>query len=538
MGRAGRSQAPRAASDDEHRARRRAGRRRGDGPRHVRAVALPAQRPRPGPGDRAGHRPALPARGRGAGRAGGHGAVPRRRDAVPGRAAHRHDRGRRRGGAPRARRAPGAPAARRRPAAGRRAPGGLAARRDRPGRRAARRRGDRARTRSTTACGWADASPPSRSRSPSASASPTSWTGCARARTPSAPDGADAAPPLSSVGVAAGVVGCLAGVAYGEHALTDLARPPAGRGAARAARALAAGRPRGLPRRAGGRRLRGLAPGDAADRGDDVGRRARDRAGRGPSGGCPPTVSGGPGSLVSWAGMGRDGRLHALASVRPQPLAEPPGRRAGPVDRDRHGHARARRPRAGVRRAGQRADAARAGRPGDGRAGADRRAGPVAARPRLPHRHRLRQLRRRRRAAVPRARRRRHRDPAVLAPPVAAVARHGARGPGAEPAAVAADPPAPPRPARPPPAGRAVRREPRRAHQPGRLPALGNARPRRDGHRPGAVDRDAVRQQVDAPGHPRRPPRRRPGGRRRRQRPRPARRPRRASAAARRASCC
>jgi uncharacterized membrane protein len=38
----------------------------------------------------------------------------------------------------------------------------------------------------------------------------------------------------------------------------------------------------------------------------------------------PSTVSGSPGSLVSWAGMGRDGRLHALASVRPQPLPNRP----------------------------------------------------------------------------------------------------------------------------------------------------------------------------------------------------------------------
>jgi uncharacterized membrane protein len=38
----------------------------------------------------------------------------------------------------------------------------------------------------------------------------------------------------------------------------------------------------------------------------------------------PSTVSGGPGSLVSWAGMGRDGRLHALASVRPEPLLTRP----------------------------------------------------------------------------------------------------------------------------------------------------------------------------------------------------------------------
>ena len=60
------------------------------------------------------------------------------------------------------------------------------------------------------------------------------------------------------------------------------------------------------------------------------------------------------------------------------------------------------------------------------------------------------------------------------------------------------------------PAGRAVRREPRGAHQPGRLPALGNPGPAGAGYRPGAVDRHALRQQVDAPGHPRRPPRRRP----------------------------
>jgi uncharacterized membrane protein len=35
-------------------------------------------------------------------------------------------------------------------------------------------------------------------------------------------------------------------------------------------------------------------------------------------------VSGGPGSLVPWAGLGREGRRHALASVRPKPLVTRP----------------------------------------------------------------------------------------------------------------------------------------------------------------------------------------------------------------------
>src|SRR4029453_3951036 len=34
----------------------------------------------------------------------------------------------------------------------------------------------------------------------------------------------------------------------------------------------------------------------------------------------PSTVSGGPESLLPWAGMGGDARRHALASVRPRPL--------------------------------------------------------------------------------------------------------------------------------------------------------------------------------------------------------------------------
>src|SRR4051794_183940 len=58
-------------------------------------------------------------------------------------------------------------------------------------------------------------------------------------------------------------------------------RGPAGRLAARTTRALAADRPCRIRRRAGSRRLLDLAPRHAADRGGDVGRRARPRGGRG-----------------------------------------------------------------------------------------------------------------------------------------------------------------------------------------------------------------------------------------------------------------
>ena len=67
-----------------------------------------------------------------------------------------------------------------------------------------------------------------------------------------------------------------------------------------------------------------------------------------------PTVSGGPESLVPWATLGREGRRHALAHVRPQTLAGPAGGNAGPVDRDGDGRAGAGHAGAGLRRAGQR----------------------------------------------------------------------------------------------------------------------------------------------------------------------------------------
>ncbi|MGY1643627.1 alpha/beta-hydrolase family protein [Geodermatophilus sp. SYSU D00703] len=134
----------------------------------------------------------------------------------------------------------------------------------------------------------------------------------------------DGAPsPLTSLAAASGVVGSLAGVAYAEHALTDLV-----------ARRLAAVLPGPPPLW----RLAGHA-GSLAGMGLGVStlwhramRRIEARTsvdvpvlepGEGDRW-VPSTVSGGPGSLVAWEGMGRDGRLHALASVRPEPLIDPP----------------------------------------------------------------------------------------------------------------------------------------------------------------------------------------------------------------------
>jgi len=132
-----------------------------------------------------------------------------------------------------------------------------------------------------------------------------------------------AAAPLSSVGVAAGIVGGLAGAAYGEHFLTDLL--------ARRLAAVVPGPP-DLWRLAGHAGfLAGLGLGASA-----VWQRAMRQIEAVTSAEAPviaqgedqrwvpSTVSGSSGSLVSWAGMGRDGRLHALASVRPQPVPNAP----------------------------------------------------------------------------------------------------------------------------------------------------------------------------------------------------------------------
>jgi uncharacterized membrane protein len=137
------------------------------------------------------------------------------------------------------------------------------------------------------------------------------------------PDGGTTPPPVQSLAVATGIVGCLTGVAYGEHVLTDLA--------ARRLAAVLPGPPE-LWRLAGHAGfLAGLGLGASS-----VWHRAMRRIEAVTSADVPviepgeaerwvpSTVSGGPGSLVSWTGMGRDGRLHSLASVRPQPLVNRP----------------------------------------------------------------------------------------------------------------------------------------------------------------------------------------------------------------------
>jgi uncharacterized membrane protein len=133
--------------------------------------------------------------------------------------------------------------------------------------------------------------------------------------------GAEAAPPLSSAGIAAGVVGCLAGVAYGEHALTDLlARrlaavlpgpPDLWRLAGHAGFLVGLGAGASAVWHRAMRRIEAMTSTDVPVTGED-------------QRWVPSTVSGGPGSQVSWEGMGRDGRLHALATVRPRPLPDPP----------------------------------------------------------------------------------------------------------------------------------------------------------------------------------------------------------------------
>ncbi len=137
-------------------------------------------------------------------------------------------------------------------------------------------------------------------------------------------DPGDGAPPaLSSLGVATGVVGALSAAGYGEHLLADLA--------GRRLAAVLPGPPElwRLTGHAGS--LVALAAGASS-----VWHRAMLRIEAGTSADVPvladgeaerwvpSTVSGGPGSLVPWTGLGREGRRHALATVRPRPLADRP----------------------------------------------------------------------------------------------------------------------------------------------------------------------------------------------------------------------
>lgn len=138
-----------------------------------------------------------------------------------------------------------------------------------------------------------------------------------QAKTPSGPSA------LSSLAVATGIVGGVGAAAYGEQAVADLV--------ARRLAAVLPG-PAELWRLAGHagflavlgaaaswvwhramRRVEALTSADVPVFGPDDAERW-----------VPASVSGGPGSRVSWAGMGRDGRLHALATVHPRPVADRP----------------------------------------------------------------------------------------------------------------------------------------------------------------------------------------------------------------------
>lgn len=127
---------------------------------------------------------------------------------------------------------------------------------------------------------------------------------------------------VRSLAVAGAMVGGLSLAAYGEHALASLA-----------GRRLAAVLPGSseLWRLAGhtaalgalgvsgyqlwGRAMRGIEAGTSADQ-PVLGEEGVRWTG--------PTVSGGPGSLVPWQSLGREGRRHALTYVRPQPLIDRP----------------------------------------------------------------------------------------------------------------------------------------------------------------------------------------------------------------------
>jgi uncharacterized membrane protein len=128
---------------------------------------------------------------------------------------------------------------------------------------------------------------------------------------------------LRSLAVAGGVVGALAGAGYGEHAAST--------GVGKVLASVLPGGPQlwklaghgvslGLLGAAGvsfyGRAIRKIEAGTSAQ--DTI--VEEDEATRWTT----SSVSGGPGSLVPWASLGREGRRHALTSVRPTPVENRP----------------------------------------------------------------------------------------------------------------------------------------------------------------------------------------------------------------------
>jgi uncharacterized membrane protein len=144
-----------------------------------------------------------------------------------------------------------------------------------------------------------------------------------RDRAPAAEHGEGRPSALRSLAVAGGIVGGMTAAAYGEHLLVD----QAGRRMAAAVPVpVAAWRMLGHAVF-----LAGLTAGVSS-----VWRWAMRRIEAGTSKDEPvvqadeairwvgPTIAGGPGSLVPWHTLGREGRRHALASVHPEPVPDRP----------------------------------------------------------------------------------------------------------------------------------------------------------------------------------------------------------------------
>ncbi|HZB47780.1 MAG TPA: alpha/beta-hydrolase family protein, partial [Mycobacteriales bacterium] len=148
-----------------------------------------------------------------------------------------------------------------------------------------------------------------------------------RVREPAEPEGpvAETPRPILSLALAGGVTGAMAGTAYAEHALATLigrrlaavlpGSPQvwriAGHGACVGALA-------GTASAVWGRAIRRIETGTVTDApllsSDEDVRFTGD------------TMSGGPGSVVPWASLGREGRRHVLAHVRPRTVVDrPPG---------------------------------------------------------------------------------------------------------------------------------------------------------------------------------------------------------------------
>ena len=199
-----------------------------------------------------------------------------------------------------------------------------------------------------------------------------------------------------------------------------------------------------------------------------------------------PFVSGSYESLVPFDTLSRAGARYVWTADRARAPRRGDGRAArGGAD-----------PR--VRRARERADRAGARRPPDAGARTHERVRSLVAHGRVADRHRLRQLRGGVDPRVPHPRRLRHAGDAVLGAAVAALARPRERGPPAHADARGRAARAPRAvPARPAAEGVALRREPRRVDEPGRVR---RTRARRASSTPASTSRSGSAHRTSASG--------------------------------------